>query len=150
MGSKSKTTKNTSNLWTHLKIHHSSIFEEAKKKRDAEEENTSSHIQASLPMMFDNQTKWKTSDVRSKNLDRLITEMIATDNQPFNFVENNGFQRLMATAEPRYALKSEKFYRTEVFPSIHNSIAEKVKALLKPDKAGYNLAFTTDCWSPDN
>ncbi len=82
-------------------------------------------------MMFDNQTKWKTSDVRSKNLDRLITEMIATDNQPFNFVENNGFQRLMATAEPRYALKSEKFYRTEVFPSIHNSIAEKVKALLK-------------------
>ncbi len=54
-------------------------------------------------MMFDNQTKWKTSDVRSKNLDRLITEMIATDNQPFNFVENNGFQRLMATAEPRYA-----------------------------------------------
>ncbi len=32
MGSKSKTTKNTSNLWTHLKIHHSSIFEEAKKK----------------------------------------------------------------------------------------------------------------------
>ncbi len=147
MGSKSKTIKNTSNLWTHLKIHHSSIFEEAKKKRDAEEENTSSHIQASLPMMFDNQTKWKTTDVRSKNLDRLITEMIATDNQPFNFVENNGFQRLMATAEPRYALKSEKFYRTEVFPSIHKSIAEKVKALLKPDKAGYNLAFTTDCWS---
>ncbi len=66
MGSKSKTTKNTSNLWTHLKIHHSSIFEEAKKKRDAEEENTSSHIQASLPMMFDNQTKWKTSDVQLK------------------------------------------------------------------------------------
>ncbi len=29
------------------------------------------------------------------------------------------------------ALKSEKFYRTEVFSSIHNSIVENVKALLK-------------------
>ncbi|XP_056100506.1 zinc finger BED domain-containing protein 4-like [Rhinichthys klamathensis goyatoka] len=144
MGSKSTTTKNTSNMWNHLKIHHSTIFEEAKKKKDAK---TSSHIQASLPMMFEKQTKWKTPDVRSKTLDRMITEMIATDNQPFTMVQNKGFQRLMATAEPRYTLKSEKFYRTEMFPSIHNSIVEKVKALLKPENAGYNLAFTTDCWS---
>ncbi|XP_042578953.1 zinc finger BED domain-containing protein 4-like [Cyprinus carpio] len=112
-------------MWNHLKIHHSTIFEEAKKKRDAEEAKTSSHIQASLPMMFEKQTKWKTPDVRSKTLDRMITEMIATDNQPFTMVQNKGFQRLMATAEPRYTLKSEKFYRTEMFPSIHNSIVEK-------------------------
>ncbi len=70
----------------------------------------------------------------------MITEMIATDNWPFNFVANKGFQRLMATAEPRYTLKSEKFYQTEVFSSIYNSIVE-------PDKAGYNLAFTIDFWS---
>jgi len=47
---------------------------------DSEEATTSNHIQASLPMMFEKQTKWKLSDVRSKTLDRMITEMIATDN----------------------------------------------------------------------
>nr|XP_055062621.1 zinc finger BED domain-containing protein 4-like [Misgurnus anguillicaudatus] len=147
MGSKSK--KNTSNLWTHLRMHHPTVVEEAKKKRDAEEEKTSSHVQAFLPMMFEKQMKWKTSDARSQILDMMITEMIATDNQPFSMVENKGFQRLIATAEPiyLYTLKSEKFYRTEVFPSIYNRIVEKIKALLKPEEAGYYLAFTTDCWS---
>lgn len=63
--------------------------------------------------MFEKQTKWQTSDVRSKILDWMITVIIYTGNQPFTMFKNKGFQRLMATAEPRYPLKSEKFYHTE-------------------------------------
>lgn len=39
----------------------------------------------------------------------LVTEMIATDNQPFTFVSGIGFRRLVAAMEPRYNLKTEKF-----------------------------------------
>jgi len=35
----------------------------------------------------------------------------------------------------------------ELVTSIHSRIVEKVNVLIKPDKADYNLAFTTDCWS---
>jgi len=45
-------------------------------------------------------------------------EMIATDNHPYTIVSDAGFQRVMASAEPRYALKSEKSYRTEMLPSL--------------------------------
>ena len=33
--------------------------------------------------LFDKEKGWKSDDVRSKNIDKLIVEMIATDNIPF-------------------------------------------------------------------
>lgn len=64
-------------------------------------------------------------------MDRVITEMIATDNQPFTVVSDVGFKRVMATAEPRYKIKDEKFYRTDMLNSIHSQIQDKVKSLLE-------------------
>lgn len=93
--------------------------------------------------MFEKQTKWLTSDACSKTLDMMLTVIIATENQPLTIFGKKGFQRFMAAAEPRDTRKSEKFLLT----SIHSRIVEKVKVLLKPDKADYNLAFSTDCWS---
>lgn len=79
--------------------------------------------------------------------DTLKTEMIATDNQPFTVVSDVGFQRLLAVAEPRYNLKSEKYYRTEMLDSVHTMIVNKIRALTAPKNAGPHLSFTTDCWS---
>lgn len=38
-------------------------------------------------------------------------EMIATDILPYAIVEGAGFKRLLTKAEPRYPLKSEKYFR---------------------------------------
>ncbi|KAL7874942.1 hypothetical protein SRHO_G00059120 [Serrasalmus rhombeus] len=73
--------------------------------------------------------------------------MIATDNQPFTVVSDVGFRRLMAVVEPKYNLKSEKYYRTEMLDSVHTKVVKKIKALTAPDNAGPHLSFTTDCWS---
>jgi len=42
-----------------------------------------SKVQTTLTQILDMQRKWQNSDPRSKAIDALITEMIATDDQPF-------------------------------------------------------------------
>ena len=48
--------------------------------------------------------------------------MIVTDNQPFTMVSDVSFQSLMAVAEPRYELKTEKYVRIAKIEEIHNQI----------------------------
>ncbi len=62
-------------------------------------------------------------------------------------VSDIGFKRLVDVAEPRYALKSEKYYRTEKLPDIYERVVSKIKTLIQPENAGFSLSFTTDCWS---
>ncbi len=81
-------------------------------------------------------------------LDTLVTEMIATDNQPFTFVSGIGLRRLVAAMEPRYNLKTEKHYCTDILDGIVANDEKKIKALIAED-AGPFLSFTTDCWSGD-
>lgn len=103
--------------------------------------------QRNLVELFDNVKKWKADDSRAKAIDKLIVEMIATDNLPFTVVQNTGFQRLVSKLEPRYKIKSEKFYRTELFPTTYEDVRQKIKQLLSEDHAGDSISFTTDCWS---
>lgn len=79
MGATIAKNKNTSNLWSHLRIQHP-----------------------------DKQRKWTNSENRSKLMDKLVIEMV-TNNQPFSVVSDGGFKHLMAAAEPQYALKSERY-----------------------------------------
>jgi hypothetical protein len=140
-------TANTSNLWSHLRSHHKEIYEAAKKEqREMESQKAPSH-QPTVADPFQRQKQWANSHEKSKQIDKLIAEMIITDNQPFSVVSDVGFQRLVAALNPRYALKSEKFYRTEKIPAIHAKVVQKIKTLIQPENAGFPLAFTTDCWS---
>lgn len=79
-------------------------------------------------------------------MDKAIIEMIATDNQPFTVISDVGFQQLMRLAEPRYNIKDEKFYRTQMLDETYAEVGTKVKTLITPEEAPY-MAFTTDCWS---
>lgn len=87
-------------------------------------------------------------DPRSKKIDMLITEMIATDNQKFTMVSDVSFQQLMAIVESRYNLKSKKYYCTDM-DSMHSRAERQIKTLIAPEKAGGSLTFTSDCWSGD-
>ncbi|KAK1901868.1 Zinc finger BED domain containing protein 4 [Dissostichus eleginoides] len=148
MGSTSAKATNTSNLWSHLRIHHPGIYGTAQGKRESEsQQGTMTPTQPTMHDMFEKQKKWPSSDNRSIQMDKLITEMIVTDNRPFTLVSDVGFKRLMAPAEPRYALKNEKYYRTVKLYDVHHKVVEKIKALIQPENAGHSLSFTTDCWS---
>nr|XP_039247688.1 zinc finger BED domain-containing protein 4-like [Styela clava] len=146
-GSDESKKKNTSNLWSHLKHHHRNIHDELQvTNRPTAGIKRSRTDQPTLRDLFDSVKKWGGAEDKSKVMDKLIIEMIATDNQPFTIVSDIGFQRLLNVAEPRYKLKTEKFYRTESLPEIHQKVVAKMKLMLTHDEAG-NISFTTDCWS---
>ncbi|XP_073726190.1 zinc finger BED domain-containing protein 4-like [Misgurnus anguillicaudatus] len=139
-------------MWSHLKRHHLEAYNEAQKEKDdraAASTSAASLTQPNLVEMFDAQRKWGTSDTRSKKVDLAIVEMIATDNHPFTVVSGVGFKRLVALLEPRYSLKTEKYYRTDLFKDVHTKVENKIKELVTLENAGPYLAFTTDCWSGD-
>lgn len=134
--------------WSHLRCHHLQAYKDAQKEKEEAAASTPNVSQPTLTEMFDAQRKWQNSDLRSKKLDTLILEMIATDNQPFTFVSGIGFRRLVAAMESRYNLKTEKHYRTDILDGIVAKVEKKIKALIAED-AGPFLSFTTDCWSGD-
>ncbi|XP_049447489.1 zinc finger BED domain-containing protein 4-like [Epinephelus fuscoguttatus] len=139
MGAEKGKGKNTSNVWSHLKRHHLEAYSEAVKERD-ERGAAASSTQPTVVQM-------STRYTRSKKVDLAIVEMIATDNQPFTVVSGVGFKRLVALLEPRYSLKTDKYYRTDLFEDVHTKVENKIKELVTSDNAGPYLAFTTDCWS---
>ena len=77
----------------------------------------------------------------------MIVDMIATDNLPFSVVENIGFQCLVSNLKPRYCIKSEKYYRTELFPKTYEQVCSKIKQMLCEEFASNYISFTSDCWS---
>lgn len=103
-------------------------------------------LHATILQLFNKQAKWQDKDPRAKKMDEAIIEMIATDNQPFTVVSDVGFQRLITLAEPRYRIKDENFFRTEMLDKTHERVVMKVKNLVAPVNAPH-MAFTTDCWS---
>jgi len=136
---------NTSNLWSHLRIHHNDLYKSAQTNKP--EQGATSTCQPTIHDMFQKQKKWTNLNEKSKQMDKLITEIIISDNQPFTMVSDAGFKRLMDVAEPRYAIKSEKYYRTEKLPEIYERVGSKIKTLIQPENAGFSLSFTTDSWS---
>lgn len=150
MGSTKAKYKTTTNLWNHLKLHHLQAYNDAQQQKAASAESTSTSLpqQPTISEMFDAHRKWQNSDPRSKKIDTILREMIATDNLPFMFVSGVGFQRLVSAMEPRYNLKTEKYYRTSMLENIVAKVEKKIKALISED-AGPFLSFTTDCWSGD-
>lgn len=55
-----------------------------------------------------NKGAWDESNTKQKEIDKLVGEMIALQNLPFNFVEGVGVQRLAQAVLPRYNLRGRR------------------------------------------
>lgn len=93
-GSSSQKQKNTTNLWAHLKVKHKEAYQEAHDKAAQPKEDTArAPSQPTLKQVFDKTTKWTPTHPRSKEVDKLIMEIIATDILPYAIVEGAGFKK---------------------------------------------------------
>ncbi len=99
-----------------------------RKKEEEAAASTANVSQPTLTEMFDAQRKWQ------MKLDTLVTEMIATDNQPFTFVSGIGLRRLVAAMEPRCNLKSEKHYHTDILDGIQPQIRKSWDSMENANK----------------
>ena len=99
----------TTSLKGHLKYIHATEYDkliklEDEKKNIAQCSSSTPFQQVKKQMtikesLIKNQ-KWSTSNAKSMDIDRLISEMIALQDLPFNFVEGIGFRRLLHVIAP--------------------------------------------------
>ncbi|XP_072762595.1 zinc finger BED domain-containing protein 4-like [Anoplolepis gracilipes] len=73
--------------------------------------------------------KWDNKNSKSLQIDQLVSEMIALEDLPFNFVESLGFGRLIQHLCLPYNLKTHQYF-TFLCDKIYSRVEEKVKELL--------------------
>ena len=138
-----KPSKNTTNLWQHLKLRHNEAYEESQRQACEEKQRK---VEALVPkknyqhhhQVFDRNTKWNLNDPRKKELDKLIMEMIATDILPYAVVEGPGFQRVLAIAEHRYPQKSDKYFRTKLMGEMYSQVATSLRRKCRKQHCFYH------------
>jgi len=101
----------TSNLWSHLQVQHNDKFVSLKAEEKKSKEAAAAAVspctarqkttQPSVADALQKGTKYAADTPRAKDITRLIMEMIALDDLPFEFVENVGFRRLLSFLDHR-------------------------------------------------
>ena len=109
-GGKSAKTYTTTNLKKHLHCRHQAQFkefeqqEEAKTGDEANKQSGSrpSRRQVFLVFVVGKHQPFGFDHSKAREINRLVAELIAVDNQPFSVVDDIGFNRLIHHLEPRY------------------------------------------------
>ncbi len=154
-GGKSAKTYTTTNLKKHLHSRHKAHYEDFEKQeaaRTAEIANAASGSgqsrpnprQMSLEYLVDKQRQFAFDHPKSREINRLVAELMAVDNQPFSIVDDLGFTRLVHHLEPRYKLPSRRYFAETLIPSIYDKLKLLVAELLQ---AQQHVSCTTDIWS---
>ena len=140
----------TTNLVQHLRSKHAVAFtnfqKESKEKKDTDATQSTATIPrpATIEALLDRKQPFQFNDQRALDWNKTIAEFIALDVQPFSVVDNLGFRRIMAKAEPRYKIPSSKYFATTLIPEIHTSIKNKVRGMVSSQTS---MSFTSDAWS---
>ncbi|GBM29788.1 hypothetical protein AVEN_238858-1 [Araneus ventricosus] len=102
----------TTSLINHFKNKHPKHYQELNEESNSNAKNNSLETKAitqgikrkqeTWEGILEKKKLWDINDHRAMKLHKIIGEMIACDNQPFSFVEDLGFIKLLRETEPRY------------------------------------------------
>lgn len=140
-----KTSKNTSNLFSHVKNkhpHESTALEKekegpvVKKKKDGTLPTVTSMYAATFP--------YDKSSAKKQKLDSSLVWMLATDMQPAQVVDDQGFRRFVKDLDPRYELPSRRTIMRDMLPSLYREEIDKLNTELSKTS---HVSITTDIWT---
>ncbi|XP_060100767.1 zinc finger BED domain-containing protein 4 [Heteronotia binoei] len=146
---KKPTNLGTSCLLRHLQRFHNNVL-----KPDASEPVLSSSTNSRVPLSTDllgsssfDEASDKFSDTHpvAKKITSLVAEMIALDLQPYSFVDNIGFNRLLEYLQPQYSLPSPSYFSRTAIPDMYESVKQIIVSHLKEAESGV-IHFTSGIW----
>ncbi|XP_060636063.2 zinc finger BED domain-containing protein 6-like [Anolis sagrei] len=74
--------------------------------------------------------------------------MLAVDMHPLSYVDNEGFRRLMATAQPRWKIPSRTFFATKAVPELSKVVSRAVRQVVA-GSVGRTVHVTIDIWDSE-
>uniref|UniRef100_A0A8C5MMN9 Zinc finger BED-type containing 4 n=2 Tax=Leptobrachium TaxID=161697 RepID=A0A8C5MMN9_9ANUR len=81
----------------------------------------------------------------AKKITSLVAEMMALDLQPYSFVNNVGFNRLLEYLQPQYSLPSASYFSTAAIPDMYENVKQVIASQLKEAEGGV-IHFTAGIW----
>ncbi|XP_053318310.1 zinc finger BED domain-containing protein 4 [Spea bombifrons] len=81
----------------------------------------------------------------AKKITSLVAEMIALDLQPYSFVNNVGFNRLLEYLQPQYVLPPASYFSTTAIPDMYENVKHIIVSHLKEAEGGV-IHFTAGIW----
>jgi hypothetical protein len=147
----------TSNLSTHLRSKHPTEYTSIQNQKLSHSPSASTSsplscqlstlsIQPTLLQCLSRTQEWQHDHPTASKIHHAIGSMIATDIQPIQMVENEGFKNLIGILEPRYKIPSRKFFSENVLPNLFQQVNIKIKQLMNGN-AG--ISFTVDLWTAE-
>ncbi|XP_075783972.1 zinc finger BED domain-containing protein 4 [Pelodiscus sinensis] len=146
---KKPTNLGTSCLLRHLQRFHNNVL-----KTDVSETVLSSSVDNHMPLStellgsstFDETNdKFCDSHPVAKKITSLVAEMIALDLQPYSFVDNIGFNRLLEYLQPQYSLPSPSYFSRTAIPEMYDNVKQIIISHLKEAESGL-IHFTSGIW----
>jgi len=124
---------NTSNLLSHLRIHHLSKYiqvlqAQKDKARESSTASSSSTSQATLPELFTKAQKYERTTKRWREIADSVTYCIRKDMLPIYTAGKEGFRRLVDTLDLRYEIPSAKYFSNVAIPALYEKTRERVAA----------------------
>ncbi|XP_069485349.1 zinc finger BED domain-containing protein 4 [Ambystoma mexicanum] len=99
-----------------------------------------------LPPPFDETNdKFCETHPVAKKITSLVAEMIALDLQPYSFVNNVGFNRLLEYLQPQYSLPAPSYFSRTAIPDMYENVKEIIISHLKEAESGV-IHFTSGIW----
>ncbi|XP_042328958.1 zinc finger BED domain-containing protein 6-like [Sceloporus undulatus] len=71
--------------------------------------------------------------------------MLAVDMHPLSYVDNEGFRRLMATAQPRWKIPSRTFFAMRAVPELSKVVSRAVRQVVACS-VGHTVHVAIDIW----
>ena len=135
---------NTSNLMSHLKTNHPSIYQEAMKSGKTPRIKSTTLLpaaQSTIQESVECTQKYERKGKKWKELTDSITHCIAKDCLPINVVEQAGFKKMISTFDSRYEMPG---WTRIALPSLCALVKQRVK---QDVSALQCFSATTDMWS---
>ncbi|CAH2278223.1 zinc finger BED domain-containing 4 [Pelobates cultripes] len=145
---KKPTNLGTSCLLRHLQRFHNNVLQNngVPDTLPSADGHTSINTDLTATSSFD-ETNDKFSDSHpvAKKITSLVAEMMALDLQPYSFVNNVGFNRLLEYLQPQYSLPSASYFSTTAIPDMYENVKQVISSQLKEAEGGV-IHFTAGIW----
>ncbi|XP_077120980.1 zinc finger BED domain-containing protein 4 [Ranitomeya variabilis] len=144
---KKPTNLGTSCLLRHLQRFHSNVLQNNGVSEALPSADGHLQVNTGLTAVSFDKTNDKFSDMHpvAKKITSLVAEMIALDLQPYSFVDNVGFNRLLEYLQPQYSLPSPSYFSRMAIPDMYENVKHIIVSHLKEAESGM-IHFTAGIW----
>ena len=141
-------SKNTTNMWNHLKLKHPVEYGEISAATTSDKRTKpAAAIPPSVVKTLEKHEKYKPGSTRKELLDLDLLLLMVQDLQPFSIIEDKGFRRLLSDMDNRYQLPSQHEITHNLLPKLFEETKPKIYQEICDASA---ISLTTDLWKSQN